>query len=337
MGQTFPKSEAAAQGLKIGEMLKEVGILGAAVASYLLVLFFQDALHLPDAAAWAVGGVILVVVGVLTKFSIGSVLLFILFITHALVGAVELGTDGWIQNITGNILNPTQGKILFVFTSFVMFTLRFCAHFIESKLKVSPIGLLLICAILAVIGLNMVSGITTFYGALLALGVYALGKTFFWPTMLAVIGDRFPRTGAIAMSIMGGIGMMSAGLLGGPGLGYAKDRFTVEHLKQTSPALYEANKAEKSGSFLFLEPVTGLDGTKLSAAQTATEKTPEQKELADASIVGDRKTLKADAYIPATMAVIYLLLLVFFKVIGGYKPLKITPEQASGGVPGPVA
>ena len=337
MGQTFPKSEAAAQGLKIGEMLKEVGILGAAVASYLLVLFFQDALHLPDAAAWAVGGVILVVVGILTKFSIGSVLLFILFITHALVGAVELGTDGWIQNITGNILNPTQGKILFVFTSFVMFTLRFCAHFIESKLKVSPIGLLLICAILAVIGLNMVSGITSFYGALLALGVYALGKTFFWPTMLAVIGDRFPRTGAIAMSIMGGIGMMSAGLLGGPGLGYAKDRFTVEHLKQTSPALYEANKAEKSGAFLFLEPVTGLDGTKLSAAQTATEKTPEQKELADASIVGDRKTLKADAYIPATMAVIYLLLLVFFKVIGGYKPLKITPEQASGGVPGPVA
>src|SRR5688572_17464698 len=75
MGQTFPKSEAAAQGLKIGEMLKEVGILGAAVASYLLVLFFQDALHLPDAAAWAVGGVILVVVGILTKFSIGSVLL----------------------------------------------------------------------------------------------------------------------------------------------------------------------------------------------------------------------------------------------------------------------
>ncbi|RYD65054.1 MAG: MFS transporter [Verrucomicrobiaceae bacterium] len=337
MGQSFPKSEAAAQGLKVGDMLKEVGILGAAVAAYLLVLFFQNALGLSAAISWAVGGAIVVAVGILTQFSIGSILLFVLFITHALVGAVELGTDGWIQNITGNILTPTQGKILFVFTSLLMFALRFCAHFIESKMKISPIGLLLICAILGVIGLNLVSGITSFGMALLALSVYALGKTFFWPTMLAVIGDRFPRTGAIAMSIMGGIGMMSAGLLGGPGLGYAKDRYTVEHLKETAPAIYEANKAEKASTFLFLEPVTGLDGTKLSAAQTAKpeERTAEQKTLSEASIIGDRKTLKADSFIPAVMAAIYLLLLLFFKAIGGYKVIKITPEQAAGGVQGP--
>ena len=61
-----------------------------------------------------------------------------LFITHALLGAVELGTDSWIQNITGNILTPAQGKILFVFTSLLMFSLRFCADFIEKHLKVSP-------------------------------------------------------------------------------------------------------------------------------------------------------------------------------------------------------
>ena len=178
-------------------------------------------------------------VGIKTNFSVGSLLLFVLFMTHALVGAVELGTDGWIQNITGNILTPAQGKILFVFTSLFMFALRFCADFIERTLKLSPIGLLFICALLAMIGLRMVSGIETFAGAMVALAVYALGKTFFWPTMLAVVGDRFPRTGAVAMSIMGGIGMMSAGLLGGPGLGYAKDRFTAEHLQSTNPAIYE--------------------------------------------------------------------------------------------------
>lgn len=349
-GQSFPKSEAAEKGLKIGDMMKEVGLLGALVACGIIGLFFKDQLggvlhfftgvefFVGESWKWVSWGVALVlwlIVGGQTGFAIGSFLLFILFITHALVGAVELGTDGWIQNITGNILTPAQGKILFVFTSFLMFALRFSAHFIESKLKISPIGLLLICAILGVIGLNMVSGITSFGAALLALSVYALGKTFFWPTMLAVIGDRFPRTGAIAMSIMGGIGMMSAGLLGGPGLGYAKDRYTVEHLKQTNPALYEASKAEKPGSFLFLEPVTGLDGTKLSEAQKADPKTPEQKELAEASIIGDRKTLKADSFIPATMALIYLLLLLYFKAIGGYRALKITPEQASGGVAAP--
>jgi MFS family permease len=323
MGQKFPQSAAAAKGLKFGDMFKEVGICGSAVAVYLLVLFFEGALGLPSAAAWLIGGALLVAVGVMTKFSLGSTLLFVLFLTHALVGAVELGTDGWIQNITGNILTPAQGKILFVFTSLLMFALRFSAHWIEKTLKISPIGLLLICSVIAAVGLNLVSGITTFIGAMLALAVYAIGKTFFWPTMLAVIGDRFPSTGAIAMSIMGGIGMMSAGMLGGPGLGYAKDRYTVEHLEQNNPAIYQAYKAESGSSFLFFKEVTGLDGTKLSAAQSAKVKTPDQKAVAEASIVGDRKTLKADAFIPALMAAIYLLLMLYFKSIGGYKPIKI--------------
>ena len=71
---------------------------------------------------------------------------------------------------------------------------------------------------------------------------------------------------------------------------------------------------------LFDEPVNGLDGTKLSAAQAvpADKRSPEQKTVADASIAGDRHTLKADSFIPVTMAVIYLLLLLYFKGIGGY-------------------
>ncbi len=348
-GQHFPKSEASEKGLSVGQMLHEVGIMGALVACALVGLFFKDQLggvlvfftgndFFSSAnwgyISWAVGLALLLVVAVKTNFSLGAVLLFILFITHSLVGAVELGTDGWIQNITGNILTPAQGKILFVFTSLVMFSLRFCAHFIERSLKISPIGLLFICAVLAVIGLRMVSGIETFVGAMVALAVYALGKTFFWPTMLAVVGDRFPRTGAIAMSIMGGIGMMSAGLLGGPGLGYAKDRFTTEHLTAANPSLYEEYKAPKSSKFLFLSEVTGLDGTKLSDAQKAETKTPDQKAVADASIIGDRKTLNADSYIPAAMALIYLLMFLYFKTIGGYKPVHIA-EDFTGGQPGP--
>ena len=344
-GQSFPKSEASARGLSVGQMLQDVGILGALVACFLIGLFFKDQLGSilgfftgnPFFSSptwgyigWAVALALVLVVALQTSFAIGSVLLFVLFATHALLGAVELGTDGWIQNITGNILTPAQGKILFVFTSLLMFSLRFCADFIEKRLKLSPIGLLLLCSILAFVGLRMTSGITTFAGAMVALAVYALGKTFFWPTMLAVVGDRFPRTGAIAMSIMGGIGMMSAGLLGGPGLGYAKDRFTAEHLQTTAPAIYEQYKAPVPSKFLFLDEVAGLDGTKLSAAQTASTKTPEQQIVVDASIAGDRETLKADSFIPAAMAVIYLLLFLYFKTIGGYKPVHI---DASGSGP----
>lgn len=151
-GQPFPKSEASAKGLSVGEMLQEVGILGALVACALLGLFFKDQLGgilafftgstffastLWNTLCWGVAFVLLLMVGIKTNFSIGSLLLFVLFMTHALVGAVELGTDGWIQNITGNILTPAQGKILFVFTSLFMFSLRFCADFIERTLKIS--------------------------------------------------------------------------------------------------------------------------------------------------------------------------------------------------------
>jgi hypothetical protein len=341
----FPKSEAVVKGLKVSEMMKEVGLLGSLVACALIGLFIKEQLGgilafftgsdffeqtAWTAISWGLAAALWLVVGGNTHFAVGSFLLFILFITHALVGAVELGTDNWIQNITGNILTPTEGKILFVFTSLLMFSLRFCAHFIEKNLKISPVGLLLICALLAMLGLQLVSGIKTFTGAMVALAVYAVGKTFFWPTMLAVVGDRFPRTGAIAMSIMGGIGMMSAGLIGGPGLGYAKDRFTSEQLASSNPTLYEQYKAPTSSKFLFLKGVNGLDGTKLSEAQTAASKTPEQQAVVDASIAGDRKTLKADSFIPAAMAAIYLLLLLYFKGIGGYKAVQIaggTPES----------
>ena len=63
----------------------------------------------------------------------------------------------------------------------------------------------------------------------------------------------------------------------------------------------------------------GLDGTKLSDAQTAPTKTPEQQTVAEASIIGDRETLKADSFIPLMMAAVYLALFFYFKTIGGYK------------------
>ena len=331
LGQHMPKSEASEKGSSLGEMLKDVGILGAAVVCYLLSLFFAGNLGLPQGAAYGLAGALLIVVGIMTKFSIGSFLLFFLFITHALIGAVELGTDGWIQNITGNLFTSEQGKALFLWTSLIMFSLRFCADFIEKKLKISPVGLLLLCSILAAIGLVLASSMQTFAVALVALGIYAVGKTFFWPTMLAVASDRFPRTGAVAISIMGGIGMLSAGLIGGPGLGYAKDRFSAETLKATDAATYEQVKAANPSKFLIFSEVTAIDGTKLAEAQRvkAEERTPAQKAIVDSSITGDRRTLKADAFIPATMALIYLLMLIYFTSIGGYNAVHLEGTSAA--------
>jgi MFS family permease len=349
MGQHTPRSEASQKGLKLGEMFKDVGILGALVVCFLLALFFNGALGIPQGGAYALAGGLLIVVGVMTRFSIGSMLLFVLFVAHLLVGAVELGTDGWIQNITGNILTPAEGKVLFVFTSALMFALRFTADFIERRIGLSPVGILLACSLLAVVGLLLTSRIETFAGAMMALAVYAIGKTFFWPTMLAVASDRFPQTGAVAISIMGGIGMMSAGMLGGPGLGYAKDRFASAHLQETNPAVYEQYKVAAPSGWLVFEDVQAIDGRKLGDVQAklgairaelaaqgiadpqvAVERlTPEERAVYAASIAGDRRTLVADAFIPALMALIYLGLLLYFRAIGGYKPVAIEETRAA--------
>jgi hypothetical protein len=186
----------------------------------------------------------------------------------------------------------------------------------------------MICAAMACLGLNLVSGITAFGGALGALAVYAIGKTFFWPTMLAVASDRFPRCGAVAISMMGGLGMMSAGLIGSPGLGYAKDRFAGEELAK-NPAAFAQFKAETPSQWLFFQASTGIDGQKLEAARNTevAKRTPEQQAAVGAELQGNRRTLKADSFIPATMAVIYLLIFLYFKSIGGYKPVHIVPVE----------
>ena len=352
-GQHFPKSEASQKGLSLGQMFKDVGVLGSLVACALVAIFLGGLLasFSPEKAdlmrnlGYGIGGALLIAVGVMTRFSLGSILLFVLFVAHLLVGAVELGTDAWIQNITGNLFTSEQGKWLFIWTSAIMFGLRFCADFIEKKLGLSPVGILLTCAVLACVGLNLASGITSFGMAILALGIYAVGKTFFWPTMLAVASDRFPRTGAVAISMMGGIGMLSAGIIGGPGLGYAKDRFAGETLQKENPAVFAEYKAQQPSKFLFFAAATGFDGRKIGDVQAKVQTiraelaktgvtdpqaalqklTPEERAAFDAGIKGDRKTLVADSFIPGMMAIIYLGLLIYFKMIGGYKPVHIVP------------
>ncbi len=353
LGQKMPKSEASEKGLGLGEMFKDVGVTGGLVVCFLLALFFGDNVFnvfLKETPAsilgYVVGGVILIAVGILTKGSMGSLLLFALFVAHLLIGAVELGTDQWMPNLTGAILTSAQGKALFVWTSLVMFSLRFCADFIERKLGLSPVGILLVCAVLACVGLILTSGADSFMMAMLTLTVYAVGKTFYWPTQLAVASDRFPRTGAIAISIMGGIGMMSAGMIGTPGLGYARDRFGGEQLRAVDPVTYEQVKAEKPSRFLpfLFSEGRGLDGKKLGEVNgrvskareeavkdgqadpkgvALTKVSPQDRAIHEADITGCRKMLVADAVIPALMALIYLGVLFYFKAIGGYKVVKM--------------
>ena len=66
-----------------------------------------------------------------------------------MVGYLEDRSGRPFVGASGNFLTENEGKILFVFTSAIMFGLRFSADFIERRLGLSPVGLLFVCSVLA--------------------------------------------------------------------------------------------------------------------------------------------------------------------------------------------
>jgi MFS family permease len=227
----------------------------------------------------------------------------VLLLCHALVGYVELGTDSWISKITGTIMHfKTYGMLLFVYTSLLMFALRFFAGPIVEK--ISPLGLLCVSGILGCLGLTLLGNAPSstssevptmvIFFCVGAATVYAVGKTFLWPTMLAVASERFPRGGAIAIGAMGGAGMLSAGLLGGPGIGFKQDFYATSELKQEALPTYDRYKAEKENNFLFAFHVQGLDGSKVGILDLASTP-PENKDDYDFAQGELKRRLDADA------------------------------------------
>jgi MFS family permease len=228
----------------------------------------------------------------------GSPLLLFILLLHACVGYVELGTDSWIANITNLITG--QGFELFIYTSALMFALRFFAGPIVER--INPLGLLCISTVFGTIGLVWLSSVTVWWMAWLAVTVYALGKTFLWPTMLGIVGERFPRGGALIMGCVGGVGMLSAGFLGGPGIGYKQDYYASKDLKEKSEPSFERYSAEKESGFLFFPKVKGLDNQKVATLLQTSGKdwTPAKTLNSDYEIFAERKE-KDGEEIPKTL------------------------------------
>lgn len=257
-------------------------------------------------------------------------LLLFLLLLHACVGYVELGTDSWIVNIMMNLI---QGNafLLFIYTSSLMFILRFFAGPIVHK--INPLGLLFVSASLAVTGLFLLGSFATGFAILVAATIYATGKTFFWPTMLGVVSEQFPRGGALTLGAIGGIGMLSAGLLGGPGIGYTQDYFASKYLQEKNEAAYEQFVAEDEHAFLFFPSIAGLDGSKVGALmeKSPDDLTPQEQEykqpVIDAGIHGGQMALKWTAIVPLFMAFGYLILIFYFRSKGGYQAVHLEKEE----------
>jgi MFS family permease len=73
----------------------------------------------------------------------------------------------------------------------------------------SPIGLLATSSVLSMVGLYALSTIDSAAEAFIAATVFGVGTAYFWPTMLSVTSERFPRGGAFVLALMGGAGNLA--------------------------------------------------------------------------------------------------------------------------------
>ena len=347
----FPVSERVAAGVSDQAMMKEVGVLGCLIVATLIVMevtrvfagmgliFAEGAKILPDATStvqWTVRiGLIAAITGAFGVFarSLGRPMFIFLLIVMIPLATTELGTDSWISDL----MAPEMGKLglsggwVLVYTSLIMMILRFFAGPIVHR--ISPLGLLAVSAVIAAGGLVFLSQATGLT-ILVAATLYGFGKTFFWPTMLGVVAERFPRGGALTLNTIGGVGMLGVGVVGAALLGNIQDREKDINLEQQNPALHAR---------LVGEPVGSVFGEYRPLKPEVVESLPaaEAKLVDDVGAAAKKSALKTVALFPCFMFVCYLILIIYFRARGGYQAEVLTghgaeDEQFTGGVEGPV-
>ena len=317
IGRQFPKSEREQAGVGYVEMLKELGAFGALVGFGLVFAQLGQVFGWSSGVVWGLTGAVVALFVVLTK-SFGRGILAVLIIIMMPLATTELGTDGWISSLMEAPMqaaghNPAW---VLVYTSAIMMLLRFCAGPIIHKL--SPLGLLATCAAVASVGLTLLShtngaGVAVIFGAAT---FYALGKTFFWPTMLGMTSEQCPKGGALTLNAMGGIGMLAVGILGFPFIGYLQETSATQKLQASSPAIYQTVTVEKNyllGKYQAIDPV--------KSAAVKEEKV--QSEIKAATTTGQFSALGKMAFFPIFMLAGYLVLIAYFKSRGGYKPVQL--------------
>ena len=73
----------------------------------------------------------------------------------------------------------------------------------------SPIAVLWLSSLLSALGLTALSYATSAAGAYAAATVWGIGVCFFWPTMLGVASEQFPKGGALVLGLMGTAGNLA--------------------------------------------------------------------------------------------------------------------------------
>lgn len=315
----FPVNERVAAGVSYREMLAEFGGFGFFMFTVLLVMAIYQAGG--GAANWtvvfAVAAVVAVLAGLYTA-SLGRPMFVLILITMPFLATTELGTDTWMPDLLSLELGSASAWIL-VYTSVIMTILRSVAGPIVHRL--SPIGLLVVSAFVAIAGLLLLQGATGW--AIVAVAtLYAFGKTFLWSTTLGMVSEQFPRGGALSLNGVSAIGVLGMGVIGAPLMGIWQDSDIDRVLRERHPAIHQTVRGPDS---------TTIVGTAPSINEDEVKQLPQAEAQIVSTVKNEfkKKTFARTALLPSFMLLCYLGLFFYFRAKGGYKPVHIGGDAAA--------
>ena len=308
--QRFPVQERVAAGVSYKDMLREFGAVGMLIAATMIIMQVGQIFGFP---LWLSIALIALVTGAYAAYtrSPGRAMFIFFLLLMIPLATTELGVDSWITEIMAGEMTRigiSAGWVL-VYTSAIMLVLRFFAGDIAHR--ISPLGLLAACSAIAALGLFSLS-VATGAMILLAATLYGIGKTFFWPTTLAVVADQFPRGGALTMNAVAGVGMLAVGVVGAPFMGYLQDTNIDGNLFTRAPQVHEQ----------VMEPNNSIFGDYQAINPEAV--TPENEVLiGEVTEESQKDALQTIALLPILMMLCYIGLIIYFRSKGGYKPAEI--------------
>lgn len=318
-GRKFPIHERVKAGVSYKVMLQEAGVLGALIVVAIMVSEIGRIFGWSLLVQIVVAAALIIGYGAYVRTAGRPIFIFLLLIMIPLA-TTELGTDSWITDLVTPVMADIglQAGWILVYTAFIMMILRF--FFAGALVRMlSPLGMLALSSAIAVFGLIFLSksmGAVIF----LAATVYALGKTFFWPTMLGVVAELFPKGGALTLNAIGGMGMLSVGVIGAAFLGNIQDKEIDRELLSQSPAVHaEVVGTEKVSVFGTYLP---LDQAKIAALGDE-----DKSVIVTITDTAKKNALATVAIFPAIMLICYLILIYYFRSRGGYKAEVLTARE----------
>ena len=340
MCKRFPVDERVEAKVPYKDMLKELGGLGAFLAIsfvgyelYSQLGLFAEGQYTRLLAALAIGAVGGATFGFAVR-SAGRWLFFFLCVLMVPLATAELGTDGWIRNLMQPSLGNNAGWAL-VLSAGIMTVLRFFAG-IPLK-RMGPLGLLLISSVFSIIGLFALSAATGVF-IFVAFVFYAVGQTFYWPAMLGLTSEQYPKGGALTLNTVSAMGLLTVGIFGFPFLGAVQDNFDAKAVLAAQPAIVEMVKSEERTIEVKGKPELIVQEKVLfavkypsinAAAIMAQDEFPEEgKEPLNEVIKNTgRKTLRVASILPIIMVLGFLTMLLWFRSHGGYKPVRLVSDK----------